>query len=226
MEAQFLQDGLSIDYTPSSAVTAGDVIVEGNLIGIAKTDIAANTLGALAVSGVFRVVKATGVTYNKGDLVYWNATTGATKTTSDTLMGVAVKKAGAELYVDVLIYAGENAMAAIQTAINATISGLEVDDIGRKVVSKDADVTSPALTAAELKSGMILAAKTSAQTLTLPTAAAALAGVICTFVRTGHASAMTITDGVLTHNSADAVGDCVTVGCTGAAWYVVSSTIA
>ena len=175
---------------------------------------------------MFRVVKVTGVTYNKGDLVYWNATTGATATTSDTLMGVAAKTAGAELYVYVLLYAGENAMAAIQTAINATISGLEVDDIARKVVSKDADVTSPALTLTELKSGMILAAKGSAQTLTLPAAAVALAGVICTFVRTGHASAMTITDGVISIATADAIGDCVTMGCTGAAWYEVSSKIA
>ena len=83
------------------------MIVEGSLIGIAKEPIAANAKGSLAVSGVFRVVKVTGVTFNKGDLVYWNASTGATSTTSDTLMGVVIKDAGAELYVDVLLFAGE-----------------------------------------------------------------------------------------------------------------------
>lgn len=117
-------------------------------------------------------------------------------------------------------------VALITSTSNALIAAIEIDDIGRKVVSKTADVTSPALTLLELKSGMILAAKTSAQTLTLPAAGSTLAGVICTFVRTGNASAMTITDSVLTHNSADAIGDSVTVGCTGAAWYVVSSTVA
>ena len=74
---------------------------------------------------------------------------------------------------------------------------------------------------------MVLAAKTSAQEITLPDAAAVFAGCICTIVRTGHASAVTITaDEATLHNSADAIGDCVTVGCTGAAWYVISSTIA
>jgi predicted RecA/RadA family phage recombinase len=37
--AQFIHDGEQIDYTPGSAVAAGAVVVQGELIGIAKVDI-------------------------------------------------------------------------------------------------------------------------------------------------------------------------------------------
>jgi len=60
MGARFVQDGISIDYTPHSAVTAGAVIVQEDLIGIAKIDIPANSLGALAIEGVFDFPKAAG----------------------------------------------------------------------------------------------------------------------------------------------------------------------
>ncbi len=74
--ARFIQDGKSIDYTPSAAVTAGDVVVLQDLIGIAKVDIEANQLGALAVEGVFEMPKASGseTAILVGTKVYWNAT--------------------------------------------------------------------------------------------------------------------------------------------------------
>jgi len=51
--ATFVHDGNTIDYTPAADVAAGDVVVQQNLVGIAKLDIPADTLGALAVTGVF-----------------------------------------------------------------------------------------------------------------------------------------------------------------------------
>ncbi len=72
MIACFKQEGKSIDYRPSEAVAAGDVVVQGNLVGIARLDIAANTLGSLAVVGVFDVEKATGAV-TAGAVVYWDA---------------------------------------------------------------------------------------------------------------------------------------------------------
>lgn len=72
--AVFVQEGASIDYTPVAAVAAGDVVVQGDLVGIAKLDILADTLGALAVEGVFDVPKATGVStaIAAGKTVYWD----------------------------------------------------------------------------------------------------------------------------------------------------------
>lgn len=68
----FVQDGLAIDYTPGADVTAGDVIVRGNTIGIAKKDIASGALGALATAGIFDGVKANGA-ITAGDAIYWDA---------------------------------------------------------------------------------------------------------------------------------------------------------
>ena len=85
--AQFIHDGKSIDYTPGADVSAGDVVVQNDLIGIAKLDIASGALGALAVSGVFDLPKTTGVgeAIGAGAKVYWDA--GGTVATTDPAAG-------------------------------------------------------------------------------------------------------------------------------------------
>ncbi len=74
--AIYVHDDEAVDYTPSTAVAAGDVVVQGDLIGVAKQPIAANALGALAVEGVFDFPKASGAGTGlaAGTKVYWNAT--------------------------------------------------------------------------------------------------------------------------------------------------------
>ena len=57
MLARYVQKGDAIDYRPTEAVAAGDVVIIADLIGIARLDIEANTLGSLAVVGVFDVVR-------------------------------------------------------------------------------------------------------------------------------------------------------------------------
>ena len=73
-QATFIHGGGRIDYTPGSAVVAGDVVVLNDLIGVAKQPIAANALGALAVTGVFDFPKATGEgeAIAAGKKVYWD----------------------------------------------------------------------------------------------------------------------------------------------------------
>ncbi|MBK9128186.1 MAG: DUF2190 family protein [Phycisphaerales bacterium] len=96
-QAVFRHDGTSIDYTPGSAVAAGDVIVQGELVGVAKIPIAANTLGALAVDGVFDFAKATGggSAITAGANVYWDNTNKVATTTAsgNKLIGKCVKAA-------------------------------------------------------------------------------------------------------------------------------------
>jgi predicted RecA/RadA family phage recombinase len=97
MQATFVHDGRSIDYTPGSAVAAGDVIVQGELVGIARTPIAANALGSLAVAGVFDFAKATGggTAITAGANVYWDDTNNVATTTAtgNKLIGKCVKAA-------------------------------------------------------------------------------------------------------------------------------------
>lgn len=73
-KAIFVQEGEALDYTPAAAVVAGDVIQIGHLIGIAKRAIAASAIGALAVSGVFSLLKSgsAGPVFSKDDSVFWD----------------------------------------------------------------------------------------------------------------------------------------------------------
>jgi len=56
-QATYVQDGCALDYTPGAAIAAGDVVVQGDLVGVAKRPIAANELGAIEVEGVFDFAK-------------------------------------------------------------------------------------------------------------------------------------------------------------------------
>ena len=97
---QFVHDGKSIDYTPSADVTAGDVVVQGDLVGVAKLDIASGALGALAVSGVFDFPKVTGAGTGiaAGVKVYWDVADSEAKTDDESgankLIGKTVAVAG------------------------------------------------------------------------------------------------------------------------------------
>lgn len=107
MIARFVQDGKAIDYRPSEAVAAGDVVVQGTLIGIARLDIAANTLGSLAVVGVFDAPKAIGA-ITVGAAVYWDATNSKVTTTATD-----------NPYLGKAILAAESADASVRFLLNA-----------------------------------------------------------------------------------------------------------
>jgi predicted RecA/RadA family phage recombinase len=99
-EAVFQQEGRAINYTPSgSAVAAGQILQLGGLVGVAKKDIADGALGALAIEGVFDVVKAAGagVTFALGDTVGWDDTNNTAVTAADPNktfdLGIAVADA-------------------------------------------------------------------------------------------------------------------------------------
>jgi len=96
--AAFVQEGGAVDYTPSADAAAGDVVVQGDLVGVAPRPIAANALGALAVGGVFEFPKATGTgkAIAAGKKVYWDATNKqATETSSgNTFLGKTVAAVG------------------------------------------------------------------------------------------------------------------------------------
>jgi len=96
-QATFVHDGTSIDYTPAADVAAGDVIVQGELVGVARTPIAAGALGSLAVDGVFDFAKAAGggTAISAGANVYWDDTNNVATTTAtgNKLIGKCVKAA-------------------------------------------------------------------------------------------------------------------------------------
>ncbi len=96
MQARFIHDGKSIDFFPEADVAAGTVIVENDLVGVTKLDIQAGRLGALAVVGVFDVVK-NDAAITLGAKVYWDATAkqAVTTATGNKLLGIAIQAAEA-----------------------------------------------------------------------------------------------------------------------------------
>jgi len=101
MEARLVESvaQLSADYTPGSAVSAGEVVTWGNNVAIATRDIAANTPGSVAMpsgTAIYDVAKEAGegVTFAVGALVFWDATGNtATATVTDKGLGICVKAA-------------------------------------------------------------------------------------------------------------------------------------
>jgi predicted RecA/RadA family phage recombinase len=97
--ATFVQEGRAIDYTPTANVAAGDVVVQGDTVGVARTPIPANTPGSLAVVGVFDFPKATGAGSGiaVGVKVYWDIADKQAKTDDETgankLLGKTTKAA-------------------------------------------------------------------------------------------------------------------------------------
>lgn len=101
--ASYYADDGAVNYTPGSAVTGGDVVVVGNRALVAKSDIAASALGALATEGIFKVPKTTAA-WTVGLPVYWYAagdpdggtagTGAASQIAGGVFMGIATAAAG------------------------------------------------------------------------------------------------------------------------------------
>lgn len=72
VKARFYQEGDCINYTPSSAGTAGEVLTYGSLVGILVDTVAANVPTAIRIRGVVDVKKNSG-TYSIGVPIYWDA---------------------------------------------------------------------------------------------------------------------------------------------------------
>ena len=71
--ATMTSEGNTVDYKPVADVAAGAVVVAGDLVGVAKRPIPANTLGSLDLTGIYEVPKDSAVAITLGTLLYWDA---------------------------------------------------------------------------------------------------------------------------------------------------------
>ena len=77
MSKNFIQNGEVINFTNSgSAIVSGAVVVVGNLVGVALTNIGTNETGAVAIEGVFELPKATAAVIAVGEKVLWDVSAG------------------------------------------------------------------------------------------------------------------------------------------------------
>ena len=116
MTAVFRQRGDAVDHIPQADVAAGDVVVQGDLAGIARLDIKAGGRGALALTGVFAVPKATGAgsAIAAGTKLHWDAA-GAVATASADDGGTP---ATAYPYLGKSILAAGDSDAAVQVRLS------------------------------------------------------------------------------------------------------------
>lgn len=96
-------DQLRLDYTPSADVAAGSVVIVGDFVCIANLDIKANELGALSVSGVYKVPKNTGggSAVSAGQKLYYDVANSVfTKTVGSNELAGHVAPSGAAADAD------------------------------------------------------------------------------------------------------------------------------
>lgn len=96
MGATYYQRGEAIDYANagSTDIAAGDIVVIGERIGIAGTDIPAGGVGSLMVEGVYLIPKDTAA-IGIGATVYY-AGGKATATSGSVTAGYAIEAAAAD----------------------------------------------------------------------------------------------------------------------------------
>ena len=94
MKANYVQRGEYIDIVPESKVNAGDVVVQGDLVGISKLDIEAGKLGAIATTGVYDVEKGNEA-FAAGAKAYWDGGKATATAEGNTRIGLAVQAAAA-----------------------------------------------------------------------------------------------------------------------------------
>lgn len=76
MTTNAVQPGNVIDYTAGSTIASGDVVVIGNIIGVALTDIANGSTGSVATRGVFTVPKVSAAVIAQGESLVWDVSAG------------------------------------------------------------------------------------------------------------------------------------------------------
>ncbi len=72
-EAYYRQEGDSVDYTPTTAVTGGTVVqVPDGRAAVVPVDLAAGEKGSATVRGVFRITKTANIVILDGGRVFWD----------------------------------------------------------------------------------------------------------------------------------------------------------
>lgn len=156
--------GENIDYTPASAVYAGDVVFQGSMCGIATQDIAANALGSLAIFGVFRIPKVTGAV-TVGSVISWNPTGDPVTGTAGT---GAANASGAGKPMGVAVIAAASGDEFVQVRLNTpgiapvqTVAAAGSTNADAGAITSNGPTNVILVTAADATKGAILPAATA-----------------------------------------------------------------
>lgn len=117
-QIQYYATGDSIDYTPSSAVTAGTPLEIGGQAAVPANDIAANVKDAVQVKGNFKVVqKAEAISAGAG--VWWDADGDPVGGTAGSGAATATKQTGAsDFFLGRCVETSVNTDATVKIELN------------------------------------------------------------------------------------------------------------
>lgn len=73
MARTFQRPGLTLTYSASSTISAGDVVATGDIIGIALSDAVSGDDIEISVEGVHEVTKVAGTAWTQGDKIDYDA---------------------------------------------------------------------------------------------------------------------------------------------------------
>ena len=91
MQARYIQRGESIDFLPDRDISAGEIVIQNGLVGVAKIPVGKGTPGSLALSGVFDVTKTVRCAFSVGAAVYWDTVRQSAVTSGELLLGLAAE---------------------------------------------------------------------------------------------------------------------------------------
>jgi predicted RecA/RadA family phage recombinase len=79
MATNHVQPGKVLDYTNNtgSAISSGDVVKVGQILGVALVDIAVGESGSVQIDGVFTVPKVSAAVIAQGEGLTWDVSAGA-----------------------------------------------------------------------------------------------------------------------------------------------------
>lgn len=77
MSTNYVSEGDVIQYTAGSDISAGDVVVVGNILGVALVNIATGATGSVAIRGRFTVPKVSAAVIAQGESLVWDVSAGA-----------------------------------------------------------------------------------------------------------------------------------------------------
>lgn len=72
MSSTFIQPGNVVEFLAGANIAAGDVVLVGNVLGVATQDIAKDTSGPVQITGVFVCPKVSGAVIAQGEPVTWD----------------------------------------------------------------------------------------------------------------------------------------------------------
>lgn len=108
MATNFIEVGEAIKIKAKAAIKGGDVVLTGDLAGIAIADIAKDEIGALSVIGVWEVKAKSAEEIAQGDKLYWDASAKE-----------ATKTAGSNKYIGIAWSDSPNLTAVVTVKLNA-----------------------------------------------------------------------------------------------------------